>query len=240
MGSLGDRIKRYERAYNPVLTPRTPVIIRVDGRSFHTYTKGRDKPFDRRLMGAMVSAMAVTADEMQGFRLAYHQSDEVTFLITDYDSFETQGWFNYELNKIVSITASVFTEAFARFDIKSGKRAHFDARAFNVPVDDVPNVFVWRQQDWERNSVQMLARAHFSHKELEGKKVPDMLSMLFEKDVHWEDLLADEKHGTFYLRNGDYRHQKADWAMIDGWITHGTAMMTVNIPEEFERELERQ
>src|SRR3954469_12276586 len=103
---LGDRIKRYENAYRHRLTPRSSVMIRVDGRAFHTYTRGMTKPFDQRFMESMRTATAAVAAELAGFKLAYTQSDEANFLITDYDRLTTQGWFDYELNKIVSISAS--------------------------------------------------------------------------------------------------------------------------------------
>src|SRR3954453_4065728 len=103
--ALGDRIKRYEQATNYRLTPRSPVFLRVDGKCFHTYTRGMRKPFEPDLIAAMVYATQQAAKEMTGFKLAYTQSDEATFLITDYDSHESQGWFDYELQKLVSITA---------------------------------------------------------------------------------------------------------------------------------------
>src|SRR6266699_949879 len=160
---LGSRIKRYEKVSDHKLLPRTPLIIRVDGKAFHTFTKGAKKPFDQDVIDAMVYAANNTATGMMGFELAYVQSDEATFMLADYDNYETQGWFNYELNKIVSITASAFTAYFNRYwdsivyahiepiendDKKSP--AMFDARAFNMPREDAPNAFVWRQQDWKR------------------------------------------------------------------------------------------
>ena len=226
--SLGGRVKRYESAYNHTLTPRMPVLIRVDGRAFHTYTRGMNRPFDGRLMSAMVNATIDTAKEMQGFKLAYTQSDESTFLITDYDQLDTQGWFAYELNKVVSLSASIFTAHFNRMMpsmSEEGRIATFDARAFNVPVDDVPNVFIWRQRDWERNSLQMLARYHFSHKQLHGKGRKDMHDMLHGIGVNWADLPSRCKNGTFVLPGGDVASEKLNYEQIGELIedaqTHG-------------------
>ncbi len=215
---IGDRIKRYERASRHTLPPRQPLFLRVDGRAFHTYTRGMGKPFDQRLMEAMVQAMTDVAADMSGFKLAYHQSDEVTFLLTDYDNLDTRGWFDYDLNKVVSISASSFTYHFNRCMIKTGRPAMFDSRAFTVPHDDVPNVFVWRQRDWERNSITMLAQAHYSHEELHGKKTSDMHEMLHRKGINWAHLTDAEKNGTFLLRDGSYRRQKAAYAQINEWI----------------------
>lgn len=221
MNDLGNRIKRYEAASQYLLPPRQPLFIRVDGRAFHTYTRGMNRPFDYILMDAMQAAMASTAGDMMGFKLAYHQSDEVTFLLTDYDRLESQGWFGYELNKVVSLSASLFTAYFNKYmrDRDVYKMiATFDSRAFIVPSDDVPNVFVWRQRDWERNSVTMLAQAHFSHKELHGKKIPDMHEMLHSKEINWAKLTDAEKNGTFLLRDGTTRSEKASYEIIASWI----------------------
>lgn len=226
--SLGDRVKRYENAYNQTLTPRVPVVIRVDGRAFHTYTQGFERPFDQDLMDAMTFAATETAKQMMGFKLAYVQSDECTFVITDTDKLDTQGWFGYELNKIVSLSASMFTAQFNHFmrhwDV-TNKLATFDARAFNVPADDVPNVFIWRQRDWERNSLQMLAHTYFSHRELAGKKRADMHDMLHAKGINWADLTEQQKNGTF-IRKGYFwmnHHDRADYDLIQGWIDRGGA-----------------
>jgi tRNA(His) 5'-end guanylyltransferase len=198
--SLGDRIKRYERAYAHHLTPRTPVLIRVDGRAFHTYTRGMAKPFDHGLMDAMRLATTHTAMDMQGFRLAYTQSDEATFLLHDFADLQTQAWFDYDHSKVVSITASLFTAHFNQHRMWQGYNgvlATFDARAFSVPAADVPNVFLWRQRDWERNSLQMLARAHFSAKQLHGKGHREIHDMLHGIGINWVDLSDAEKNGTF-------------------------------------------
>lgn len=217
--SLGDRIKRYEHVSSPTLISNTPVFIRVDGKAFHTWTRGLHRPFDFNLIGAMGEAARCTADEMMGFKLAYIQSDEATFMLTDYDTHQTEPWFGYELNKLVSVTASLFTAHFNR-EVAGWKRAPavFDARAFNVPIDDAPNVFVWRQRDWERNSLQMLARSHFSHKELNGKRRSDMHDMLHAIGVNWADLNPRLKNGTWIHRDGSVSFDRADYAMIDHWI----------------------
>ena len=142
--TLGDRVKAYEAVTKPKLTRRTPVFIRVDGKAFHTFTKGCQKPFDEDLISCMVYATTKTAEQMQGFELAYTQSDEATFMLWDFNQLETQPWFGYEVNKLVSITASLFTAHFNnRWQELTGSRnslALFDARAFNVPYEDWPNL----------------------------------------------------------------------------------------------------
>jgi len=198
---LGDRIKRYESVSHYGLTIRTPAMIRVDGRAFHTFTKGLDKPFDKELMQAMVQSAMDVASDMQGFKVAYIQSDEATFCITDYDDLNTQGWFDYDISKIVSISAALMSVSFMRnFSYKVKDRPVFDSRVFNVPVNDVVNAFLWRAKDWERNSLQMYSRSFFSHKELHGKNREAMHEMLHQIGKNWAtDTTDQERNGSFLI-----------------------------------------
>lgn len=211
MDSLGDRIKQYEEVYQYKLTPRSCLFIRVDGKAFHTYTRNFKRPFDWTLMDAMTTAACKTAEEMQGFKGAFVQSDEATFMLTDFDTLQTQGWFGYELAKVISISASAFTAHFNQYMldkyVQQPTPAMFDSRAFIVPKEDAANVFIWRQKDWTRNSIQMLARMHFSHKELNQKSVSGMHEMLHTKGINWADLAPQEKNGTFIDKHGLKRYE---------------------------------
>ncbi len=225
--SLGDRIKKYENVSNPKLTPRSCLFIRVDGKAFHSWVKNNKckKPFDDRLMQAMVGAAHDTAREMAGFKIAYVQSDECTFMLTDFDKPETQGWFDYKLNKVVSITASMYTAYFNRAYNPIFGPALFDARAFVVPREDAPNVFVWRSHDWHRNSLSMLAQANFSHKELQFKNASEMHDMLHTKGINWAtDLTDQQKNGTWITRYGDaglvHSCDEKKYQDIDNYLQH--------------------
>jgi len=201
--SLGERIKsNYELRDRHFLTRRTPVIVRVDGRAFHTFTRGFDKPFDTKLIEAMGIAALELFGDIQGCKMAYVQSDEASFVMTDYDNLQTEGWFNYNQSKIESISASRMTMAFNRTMWIAGQSgwAMFDARAFNIPEAEVANYFLWRAQDWHRNSITMFAQAHFSHKELHGKTCADMHEMLHSKGKNWAHLFDVEKNGMFIAR----------------------------------------
>lgn len=206
--SLGDRMKLYEAVERRYLTRRVPVVIRVDGKAFHSWTKGCAKPFDEKIMETMVMAARETAEQMQGFKVAYVQSDEATFVLTDDDSLETEAWFGNNLNKLVSITASMFTAYFNRhwFASKSSRGdkqpALFDARAFNVPHEDVINMLLWRAQDWRRNSLNMFAQSFFSHKQLKGKKAAEVHEMLYEIGENWAVLPSMHKNGTYLYKLG--------------------------------------
>lgn len=196
--SLGDRMKaNYEDRARFYLTRRTPVIVRVDGRAFHSLG-GLDKPYDERLGEAMRTAALATTMDMQGCKLAYIQSDEASFLLTDFDDLSTQAWFDYNHSKIVSIAAASMT---MNFCVNFPRPCMFDARAFNIPRDEVANYFLWRAKDWERNSVSMLAQAHFSPKQLHGKGRADQHDMLHEIGVNWADLPPVWKNGTWIVRS---------------------------------------
>jgi tRNA(His) 5'-end guanylyltransferase len=160
-----------------------------------------DRPFDLDLIGAMVYAAWRTSKTMMGFKLAYVQSDECTFVLTDLDSLDAQPWFEYNVQKLASITAATFTAHFNRrmnqFYKKDLDVAVFDGRAFNVPLDDVANNIVWRQKDWERNSVQMFARGFCSHSELQHKKMEEIHEMLHNKNQNWAHLNPILKNGVF-------------------------------------------
>lgn len=199
--SLGDRMKAYEGAFKHSLPARMPVVIRVDGKAFHTWTKKvkAERPFDDKLIGSMQVTAVELCKEIQGAVLAYTQSDEISILVHNYKRLTSQGWFANEIQKMVSISASlassVMTEAY-------GCRTLFDSRVFILPESEVVNYFIWRQQDASRNSIQMLARAHFSHKECHNKSGEDLQEMLFsQKGINWNDLPATKKRGSCAVRD---------------------------------------
>jgi tRNA(His) 5'-end guanylyltransferase len=203
---IGARMKEnYEKPSRHTLVRRMPVIIRVDGRAFHTYTKTFEKPFSSGIMSGMVSAAKYTSEDMQGFKAAYIQSDEASFLLTDYDTHQTEPWFGYVKSKLESITASLFTAEFNLFIWQNHSRnltATFDARAFNIPREEVVNYFLWRAKDWERNSVAMYCGAHFSHKEMHGMGRADQHEMLHRIGLNWTTDLPDvARNGTFLIKD---------------------------------------
>jgi len=199
---LSDRMKRYEQAQALHLTRRVPVIVRVDGRAFHSFTRGCQRPYDPGIAGSMVAATSALAREMDGCRLAYTQSDEASFLLTDFARLETEPWFGYDLQKVVSLAAAGMTGHFLlhHADQYGVGRATFDARAFNLPREEVANYFLWRARDWHRNSVLMFAQAHFSPNQMHGKKLPELHDMLHEIGRNWAtDTNPQERNGTFIL-----------------------------------------
>ena len=209
---LGTRMKTfYEQIPKTKLMRRTPVIIRIDGKAFHTFTRGFQKPFDEVLIQTMQETTKYLCENVQGCVLGYTQSDEISLVLVDYQRFETSAWFDYEVQKMCSISSSMATMAFNkyfaknvddyRFDKWDGiskyekgteeyiktllkaveKGAMFDARCFNIPKEEVTNLIYWRQLDATRNSIQMVGQANFSHKELQNKSCNDIQDMLHEQ-----------------------------------------------------------
>ena len=229
--ALAKRMKQYEAVPKNTLTRRTPVIIRVDGRAFHTFTRGFKKPFDNVLMQAMQDTMKYLCENIQGCVLGYTQSDEITLILVDYKKLNSEAWFDYEVQKMCSIVASMATLEFNRsmkrravmfvnqktekektrddmyrqFGVYSkavNKGAMFDARVFNLPKEEVTNNIYWRQLDASRNSIQMVGQAYFSHKELQHKTCNQIQDMLMtQKGIDWNDLRTSDGTATCELRN---------------------------------------
>ncbi|MGW1961785.1 tRNA(His) guanylyltransferase Thg1 family protein [Streptomyces sp. NPDC001935] len=198
--ALGDRMKRHEAAYRTVLPCRTYTVIRVDGRAFHTYLRGAVKPFDLQFMEDMDAVAEALCKEIAGSVLAYTQSDEISVLVTDFGSHNSEPWFGGVVAKQISIAASVATA------VLNGRRptgrALFDARVFTLsdPVE-VANYFLWRQRDAVRNSISMAAQAHFSQKRLHGVDTKGMQELLHaEAGVNWNDFPDGCKRGRVTVR----------------------------------------
>ena len=219
---LGLRMKQfYEEVPKTKLLRRTPVAIRIDGKAFHTFTRGFNKPFDEVLMRSMQRTIQYLCENIQGCVLGYTQSDEITLILTDYKKLTSSAWFDYEVQKMCSIAASMATMAFNIFFIVEGTKSYdlpiyrkkfykamFDARCFNIPKEEVTNLIYWRQLDATRNSIQMVGQANFSHKELQSKSCNEIQDMLFtQRGINWNDFDTDKKRGsccvkTTYEDNG--------------------------------------
>lgn len=202
--SFGDRMKSYENSYRLFLPKRLPVVIRIDGCHFHTYTKGLNRPFDEKLADAFWETCKYLASNIQGAKLVYHQSDEISILITNYDKLTTQSWFENNLQKMASVSASLATAKFNEVMKKHYPEkglATFDSRVYVLPHDEVTNYFLWREQDATKNSISMLAHHHFSNKELHklnGSQKQDKL--MLEKGINWNDLEVWKKRGVCIVK----------------------------------------
>ncbi len=190
LDDLGRRIKRdYEDALRLYLPRRAFVIVRVDGRAFHVFTRGMERPYCRPLADALDTAAIQLSAEMTGCQFAFGQSDEYSFLLSD------AVWFDGNVQKIASVSASIFTAAFARAFV-SDRPATFDARVFLIPQrSEVAQYFIWRQMDASANSLNMLASAHYTHEELLGRSTADKHELLHAKGLNWAKEPADFKRG---------------------------------------------
>jgi tRNA(His) guanylyltransferase len=224
--NLGDRMKSYEDAYRASLPIRLPVILRIDGKAFHTYTKGCKRPVDQGLVDVMNNTAIELCKKLQGSQIAYVQSDEISILLVNYSTLDTQAWFDNNLQKMVSVSASiagaVFTSQSSTIwghdDYQNAcgctqsfpilKPAFFDARAFVMPKEDVCNYFLWRQQDATRNSIQMLARTLYSHKELINKDNSELQDLCWKKGTNWNDCPISQKRGRCIVKTKTMKQGK--------------------------------
>lgn len=227
---LGIRMKTYyEQVSKTTLLRRTPVAIRIDGKAFHTFTRGFEKPFDTLLVNVMQQTTKKLCENIQNCVFGYTQSDEITLILVDYKDINTAAWFNYEVQKLCSISASMatlyfnkfFKQSVEQFDMNSitqekevdnykllsnykralNTGAMFDSRCFNIPKEEVCNLIYWRQLDATRNSIQMVGQANFSHKELQGLTCNKIQDKLItETDINWNNYPTYLKRGTSCLK----------------------------------------
>src|SRR5690242_11913097 len=198
--ALGDRMKAYEAVHRTVLPRRTYTLLRLDGKAFHSYLRGCRRPFDEDFMADMNTVSEALCTEISGTAFAYTQSDEISLLVTDFASLQTQPWFGGVVAKVLSVSASLATAVLN--ERRPGKRALFDARVFTLadPVE-VANYFLWRQRDAVRNSISMAAQAHFSHRQLHKVNTDRMQELLWsEAGINWNDYPAACKRGQVTVR----------------------------------------
>lgn len=240
---LGKRMKEYyEGVPKTRLMRRTPVAIRIDGKAFHTFTRGFEKPFDKVLMKSMQETMKYLCENIQGCVLGYTQSDEITLILVDYSRLNSSAWFDYEVQKVCSIAASMATMAFNRsfaencrsyvgtrneseenepgaerrevYEKAVAKGAMFDARCFNIPKEEVTNLLYWRQLDAARNSVQMVGQANFSHRELQNQSCSRIQEMLWQqKGINWNDYPTECKRGTCCIKEEKEEELRPGWVI---------------------------
>lgn len=235
---LGDRMKEnYENRSKTYLTRRIPVLLRLDGCHFHTFTKGLKKPYDSLFIEVMQKTTKSLCESIQGCKFGYVESDEISLLLTDYDTLQTDAWFDYSVQKICSVAASMAAMFFnkhlkERVDEQSTIQklndtnyyntlikkielgGYFDARAFNLPEHEVVNYFIWRQNDATRNSIQGLAQANFSQKQLQGLNNSQLQDKLHEeKGINWNDCKTVEKRGSAVIKVMDSTTGRSKWTV---------------------------
>jgi tRNA(His) guanylyltransferase len=240
--ALGDRMKAHEHATRTSLPRRTYTLIRADGRAFHSYLRGAEKPYDQQFMADMDAVAVALCREISGAVFAYVQSDEISVLATDFATPSTQPWFDGEVQKIASISAAAATAALnAR---RPGTLAMFDSRVFTIPDPiEVGNYYIWRQRDAVRNSIAMAAQACFSHNRLHGVNTSQMQDLLWaEKGINWDAYPAGCKRGRVVVkcsgeREVTFTHKRTQQletvtAVRSWWEAQAAAHFTLN-PGDF-------
>lgn len=203
--TLGNRMKAYEKQFSQRVLTGLPVIIRIDGKAFHSYTKGLERPYDWELCTAMKEVTKILVDYTSA-KIGYTQSDEISLLLYQ-ESYKTQLFMDGKINKINSILAAKTSLEFRTQVLLSNRlplqrEALFDCRTFEVPTkDEAVAYFIWRQRDAIKNSISMAAQSLYSHNELQGKNSDQMQGMIWEKGINWNNYPQHFKRGTFIQRS---------------------------------------
>jgi tRNA(His) 5'-end guanylyltransferase len=248
--------ENFENRTRFLLPRRTYTIIRVDGRAFHTWTRGLSKPYDKEMMLCMDAAAATLCHEIAGAKFAFTQSDEISILVTDFDNEASQSWFDGNIQKTVSVAASIASTAFNlkvmefngyaqnldpdRESVLGRKKrptAVFDARTYTIPdYIEVENYFVWRQGDARRNSVTLLASNYASAKQLHGRSEADRQEIIHAAGDNWAKHPVRFKHGAVTRRSGAEQwgadlgaQPTAENYIVGNWfVDHKTPVFTRN------------
>lgn len=202
MDQFGDRMKLYEhQEAGRRLLPLLPVCLRIDGKGFSKFTKGLQRPYDKRLVELMCDTTTYLVQETQAC-IGYTQSDEIS-LVWYSDDYKNQIFFDRRVQKIVSVVASMATAFFnANIDKylpeKVGNLAMFDCRVWQVPtLEEAANTVLWREFDATKNSISMAARHYYSHETVYKKTGDEMQEMLWQQGVNWNEYPSFFKRGTF-------------------------------------------
>lgn len=219
----GGKFVAFEAATRTFLTPGDYGVIRLDGRAFHSYCGALDKPNDDQFIADMDAVAIELRRQIDGVRLSYVQSDEISLLLTDWtprnDAIRRRSAFMFggNIQKLVSISAAIASTTLNRLRLgkHTDKVALFDARAFSIHCrDDVVECFAWRQRDAGINSLSMHASAHFSHKQLHGLSSAARRELLLEHGID-PSTAAGFRHGrvvTYVTKPGAavYRDKNTD------------------------------
>lgn len=201
---LGDRMKDYEsRETGRRFIPLLPIYARIDGKGFSKFTKGMARPFDPRMTDAMIQTMEHLVKETHAL-VGYTQSDEIS-LIWFSDDYDKEMFFDGKVQKLASVLPSLAAARFAQiirgWQPYEDRIGAFDCRVFQLPnTVEATNAILWRAIDCTKNAVSMAARAHFSHRELQGKSGQMMREMMAAKGVDFDAYDPRFRFGTFARR----------------------------------------
>lgn len=194
--------EKVHRTYIP--SDASFIALRLDGKAFHTYTRGLQRPFDSLFMEAMDETTSILCREVSGTVLGYTQSDEISLFLSVKKNENTQPWLGGAIQKIVSVSAAIATANFNAIRTRQGfgdTLAYFDSRIMSfASVEDIDDYCAWRRADAIKNSTSMAADVHFSPKQLELKNSEERREMLASLGSPWDELPAGFRYGRFTMR----------------------------------------
>ena len=212
---LGDRCKEFERAEADRRAMRgLPLLARLDGRAFHTFTRDLRRPYEHGMSRAMIETTRYLVQEMVAL-VGYTQSDEITLGWYEPSQSVSDYAFDGRFQKLASVLAGMASARFCQLLVehlpdKVDETPHFDCRVWQVPtLEDAAEVFIWREDDATKNSISMAAGAYYSDRELDGKSSSAKQEMLWQKGVNWNDFPSFFKRGT-YLQRRSFERTLAD------------------------------
>lgn len=236
--AIGDRMKNFYEGRSRIELPRKAyTLLRIDGKSFKNYTRNLKRPFDDDLMEDMDLTAAYLCKNIMGAKFAFVQSDEISILLTDFEEITTQAWFDNNLQKMCSISASMATSKFnqlrmQRFQDFNFKSAEFDSRVFQIPSkSEVENYFNWRQKDTTRNSISSVAQSLYSHSQLNGKNTDQMQELIFQKGINWDKYKPKYKRGRLitketFEKKADNSTKKSANSIRTRWVSTEVPVFT--------------
>lgn len=200
--SLAGRMKRYEHIYRFFVPRRSWVLMRLDGAAFHNFTRDLVRPFDAAFAADMDATALALCKTIPGTAFAHVQSDEISLLITDFATHDTEPWLGGNMSKMLSLSAARATATFNRLRPDAPEPGLFDSRVWSMSDPaEVANYFLWRQRDATKNSVSMAASAHFNEDRLHGLTGNRRQELLWsEAGVNWNDYPVGFKRGRVVAR----------------------------------------
>ena len=199
--AFGDRCKQLELTEaGRKAMPDLPLLVRLDGRAFHTFCRNFKRPYEPKMCVAMLETTRALVSSFKP-AIGYTQSDEITLLFPT-----PQALFDGRFQKLTSVLAgfasAYFLNECRKLDLgRPDAIPHFDARAWQVPSKkEAIEVFVWREDDAVKNSISMAAQAYYSHKQLMNKNSAQKHDMLHERGVNWNDYPVHFRRGVYLKR----------------------------------------
>lgn len=203
---FGNRMKEYEaQETNRYFLPLLPIYARLDGRSFHTFTKGMIRPYDHKFSSVMDDVTKFMVEETHA-TIGYTQSDEISLCWITRD-YKAEPFFNRRIFKMASVLAGLASAKFNQIAVQFWEEKVknlvpcFDCRVYNLPTQiEAMNCFLWREQDATKNAISMAAQHYFSHRDLQNKNGKEMQEMLFKGGVNFNDYPSRYKRGAYFRR----------------------------------------